>query len=195
VPRLDEADFAELSALAARAQEGDAAVYASLLERLYPLVTAVIRARLGAVVDVDDVTQECLLAVHKSLATYHPSRSLKPWLLAIVRYKVADHFRALGRRSVLVSLNDESTVTNGGARANSACEASTDPGIDVGTLIERLPEPLRHAVALTKLQGLSGEEAARRAGISEAALRKRVSRAYKELARLAERELEREHGD
>lgn len=193
--RLSEEDFADLSVLAARAQAGDTAAYDTLLRGLYPFVEAMIRSRLGSVVDVDDVVQECLLGVHKSLPTYLPGRSIRPWLMAIIRYKVADHFRFLARKKEQPLVENLDGVTNVGPATNSPDETRSDETVDVNMLINALSEPLRRAVVLTKVEGMSSAEAARREGISDAALRKRVSRAYTELAKAARRELEREHGE
>ena len=65
---------------------------------------------------------------------------------------------------------------------------------DVGELVAALPEPLRRAVVLTKLRGMSCAAAARQEGVSDAAMRKRVSRAYKKLAK-AYKKLEQQDGE
>ena len=189
MPTDSELDFEALGALAGKAQQGDAQAYADLLRQLYPFVRRVIRFRLGAVVAADDVTQECLLGIHKSLQTYHPSRPLKAWVNAIVRYKVADHFRALSRKSEQMLIENIHGVTNDIPATNSEDEGHGE-AVDVEALLNTLPAPLRRAVTLTKLQGVAGAEAAAREGISETALRKRVSRAYKRLAKAARREME-----
>ena len=134
------------------------------------------------------------MGVHKSLATYRPARSIRPWLMAIIRYKVADHFRSLARKKEQPLIDDLDAVTNEGPPANSLDETPSDQPVDVNMLVNALPEPLRQAIVLTKIQGMSSIEAARREGVSDAALRKRVSRAYKELAKSARRELEKDHG-
>ena len=183
-------DFDQLSRWAAQAQTGDAGAYERLLRELYAFVRMVLRARLGYVAELDDLTQECLLGVHKSLRTYHPSRPLKPWVQAIIRYKVADHFRALGRRRELTLPVEQIDVTNAAAETNASDEGRRPERVDLRALIARLPDRLRRAVVLTQIDGLSGAEAAAREDIGEAALRKRVSRAYKRLATMVEKELE-----
>jgi RNA polymerase sigma-70 factor (ECF subfamily) len=180
--RFREEDFVELSALAEQAQAGDAEAYDDLLRRLYRLVGAIVRARLGAVVAVDDVVQECLLAVHKSLSSYRPSRSFRPWIMAIIRYKLTDHFRDLSKRNEQTLDERNLPVTDQDPAANAMGDGTREATEDVGELVAALPEPLRRAVVLTKLRGLSCTEVARQEGVSDAAMRKRVSRAYKKLA-------------
>jgi RNA polymerase sigma factor (sigma-70 family) len=46
--------------------------------------------------DRDDVTQDVLVAVHRSFGSYDPTRPLKPWLKTIT-YRVAKDYRLLAR--------------------------------------------------------------------------------------------------
>jgi RNA polymerase sigma-70 factor, ECF subfamily len=185
----DWVDFQRLSELAREAQAGEAAAYEAFLGLLYRYARNVIRARIGAGVDAEDVSQECLLGVHKSLATYHPSRPIKPWMDAIIRYKLADYFRACGRRrEVMLKEEEAAAVTDGSAGANTEAEGEFSSPVDIRSLVNRLPAPLCRAVQLTRLDGLSCTEAAANEGISEPALRKRVSRAYRKLACMVESE-------
>lgn len=186
----DTQDFEWLGDLARKAQEGDGASYEVLLEHLYIHVQGVLRARLGPISELDDLTQICLLAMHHALPSYHPSRALRPWVQAIIRYKIADYFRAQARCRELPQPEDLVEVAN---QSSSKIENDVGGSVDqpdVHELLNQLPESLANAVRLTKIEGLSCEEAARREGITSGALRKRVSRAYKELACLIEKESE-----
>ena len=83
----------------AAAQDGDAASYRSLLQAAIPPVRAVVRASGVAPDSVDDVVQECLIAVHHARHTYEPARPFLPWLQAIARRRAVDALRGSGRRS------------------------------------------------------------------------------------------------
>lgn len=184
----DSTDFDRLGQLARRAQAGDIPACESFLGELYGYVRRILASRLGSIADLDDLTQECLLGMHKSLATYHPSRNIGPWIHAIIRYKVADHFRTLARRNE-TSLPDELPDP---AQRDGDHEGTQ---ADIHELLRALPAPLNRAVFLTRIDGLSCEEAAHREAVSPATLRKRVSRGYAQLARLLEAQLESEdHG-
>jgi len=191
----DSTDFDQLGHLARQAQAGDIPACESLLGELYAYVRRILASRLGSFADLDDLTQECLLGMHKSLATYHPSRNIRPWIHAIIRYKVADHFRAVARRNE-TALPDE--LPDPAQAATAAPHGSVDdPGVhaNIHELLRALPAPLNRAVVLTKIDGLSCEDAAQREAVNPATLRKRVSRAYAQLARLLEAKLESEdHG-
>lgn len=189
----DTQDFERLGTLARKAQEGDGASYEELLEQLYAYVHRVLWARLGHVSELDDLTQICVLAMHNALPTYHPSRSLKPWVNAIIRYKIADYFRAQARSRESPQPEEILEVANQWSNAHEDEGGDSNVPLNILELLSRLPKPLATAVQLTKIDGLSCEDAARREGIKSGALRKRVSRAYRELARMIEKEAESDY--
>jgi RNA polymerase sigma-70 factor (ECF subfamily) len=191
----DTTDFERLGNLARRAQAGDGPACEGLLEELYTYVRRILASRLGSFADLDDLTQECLLAMHKSLATFHPSRNMGPWIHAIIRYKVADHFRALARRNETALPDGLPELAQIGHSSSHDGNDGHRPQADIHELLRALPVPLSRAVVLTKIDGLSCDEAAQRESVNPATLRKRVSRAYVQLARLLEAQLEdADHG-
>jgi len=191
----DAIDFEMLGTLATKAQAGDRSAYEILLDHLYTYVRRVLAARLGSFADLDDLTQECLLGMHKSLSSYHPSRSIRPWVQAIIRYKVADYFRALSRRKESALTEDMMDLVQHPLDAGGSANDGLLEKMDIREMLNALPAPLSRAVVLTKFDGLSCEEAARREAVSEPALRKRLSRAYRRLADAIGRKLEAEnHG-
>lgn len=167
-----------MAALAGRAQNGDKQAYGEFLSQLYPLVRSILKRKLAGLVDYEDLTQECLIGIHKNLPSYHPSRPLKPWISAIIRYKVIDYFRATSKKIEVTGLQVDTNVPE---------EAS---GLDVRAWLLRLPDGLRRIVEWTQLEGMEYAEVATREGISEVALRKRISRAYEELRKIAAKEME-----
>lgn len=177
----------QLQILITPAQLGDKVAYSEFLNLLYPHIRTILRRRLNGLVDFEDLTQECLIGIHKNLASYHPSRPLKPWISAIIRYKVADYFRALAKKIEVTDIlfDPNSTYEN---------SKNEDQAHEVREWLGRLPSSLRRAVELTQLEGVSYSEAAIREGISEVALRKRVSRAYIELRQIVAKAMEVDFG-
>ncbi|MFS2056493.1 sigma factor, partial [Variovorax sp. CT11-76] len=58
--------------------------------------------------DVEDLVQECLLAMHNQRHTYQSDQPLTAWVHAIARYKMIDLLRAKSSREVLQDpLDDE----------------------------------------------------------------------------------------
>ena len=97
---MSPADAPPLDDLLRAANRGDARAYGEFLREVTPLVRGIARARgggLGADV-IEDIVQETLLAIHQKRHTWREDMAVRPWLYAIVRYKVVDAFRARGRR-------------------------------------------------------------------------------------------------
>jgi len=113
--------------------------------------------------------QECLIAIHGARHTYDPKRPFRPWLFAIVRNKTVD----LLRRSS--TIGRASTVTV----AMHAAEPDPRAEIEAGEILAGLKPEFRNALTLTKIIGYSINEAAEHSGISETAMKSRVSRAIR----------------
>ena len=157
---------------------GDERAYRVFLDALSAHLRAFLKRRLMRLPDeVEDLVQECLLAIHNQRHTYQPDHPLTAWVHAIARYKLIDLMRrraSLDR--VTEPLDDEHDVFSS-ADANAA-EARRD----IGKLLERLPERQRLPIVCVKLQGLSVAETARMTGMSASAVKVSVHRGLKALA-------------
>jgi hypothetical protein len=76
----------------------DGRAYDRLLRALAPLVRGIVRAHGCGLrpAACEDVVQEVLLALHAKRHTSRSEAQIPPWIYAIVRYRVADAFRARG---------------------------------------------------------------------------------------------------
>lgn len=172
-----------------RAQGGDREAYERLLGELTGAIEGYCRRFFGSADLVDDCVQECLIALHKARRTYDPRRRFLPWMFAVVRHKAIDVLRAergRARREVPAAEWVESAAD---PAADPRREAPRDPGPIVRGFLPKLPEPYRQALILTKLEGLSTQQAAERLGIRPTALRVRVHRAMGMARRLIEEDL------
>ena len=183
--------FKKLEDLFRRVQQGDQEAYGAFLKELYPYVKHKVRQKLGDLMDCDDITQECLIGIHRSIETYDPGKDLKPWVLGVIKHKLADYFRQWGRRQEVDLEKKDFPVTKPDPAANTKQEGTEQ----VWSWVDQLPEPHKRALMLTQVSGLSTLEASREEGISEAAFRKRVSRAYQQLRELVSKELEKDFDD
>jgi RNA polymerase sigma factor (sigma-70 family) len=159
----------------ARVQAGDQEAYRTLLDDVAPVLLGFLRRRLGGA-DVEDAHQEALLALHRARATYDPARPFDPWLFAIARHVAADHARRwarVARREVLGDEPDGGSVEGEGPLKRGLEQA-----------LAQLPANQREAIQLLRLDGLSLEEAAVRAGTTTGALKVRMHRALKTLRRM-----------
>ncbi len=159
-----------------RGLAGDARAHARLLTALAGFLRAYFTRRLGAgAAEAEDLVQETLLAIHLKRDTYDVRQPLTPWVYAIGRYKLLDHFRRQGVRRA-VPLED--------AGALVAAE-SADEGLarrDLDALMHGLPERQRSLIEDVKITGYSIEEAARRHGISAIAAKVAIHRSLQKLA-------------
>lgn len=171
---------AELRALFLRGLEGDALAYRQFLQRLSGHLRAFVGRRLfGWPDEVEDLVQECLLAMHNQRHTYQPDQPLTAWVHAIARYKVIDVLRAKSAREALHDpLDDDLAVF-----AHSTYEAS-DARRDVQGLLAQLPDRHRLPIVHVKLEGRSVAETAQLIGMSESAVKVGIHRGLKALAAL-----------
>lgn len=181
-------DFeSRLKPLWLRAQSGDEVAYRQCLGLLAGRLRGFLKRRMsGLPDDVEDLVQETLLALHLQRGTYDPTLPVSAWAVAIARHKLVDVWRRRGRRDHLhdaIEDVDEQLLVadadDGGARR------------DLALLLNELPEAQRHAIVLTKLEGLSVAEAASRTGASESAIKVQVHRGLKRLATLVRRDEDR----
>jgi RNA polymerase sigma factor (sigma-70 family) len=158
--------------------DGNAQAYHVFLRQLGAHLRAYLGRRLfGWPDDVEDLVQECLLAVHNQRHTYQIDQPLTAWVHAIARYKMIDLLRAKSVREALHDpLEDD---------ADLFARSDTDAGEarrDIQTLLATLPERQRLSILHTKLEGLSVAETASLTGMSESAVKVNVHRGLKALS-------------
>lgn len=158
--------------------DGDTAAYRAFLQKLGPHLRAFLRKRLfGWPDEVEDLVQECLLAIHNQRHTYQREQPLTAWVHAIARYKAIDLLRAKSVREDLHEpLDDDLAVF-----AESATDAG-DARRDLAGLLETLPERQRLPIVHVKIEGLSVAQTASLTGMSESAVKIGVHRGLKALA-------------
>lgn len=169
----------ELRGLFLRGLDGDAAAYHAFLVRLGAHLRAFLARRLfGWPDEVEDLVQECLLAMHNHRHTYQSDQPLTAWAHAIARHKLIDLLRSKSVRDALHDpLDDEMALF-----AASDTDAS-DARRDLDGLLETLPDKQRDPIRCVKLQGLSVAETARLTGLSESAVKVGIHRGLKALAK------------
>lgn len=181
----------ELGRLMQAAQAGDAEAYAALLEAVAPRVRQIVRRQRGFAgpEDVEDLVQDVLLSLHVARATYDPGRPFMPWLMAIVRNRLADGARRYVRRAWHEVAVDDLAVTFESTATNTTTETADDAHA-LRDAIRSLPPGQREAIELLKLRELSLKEAARATGVTVGALKVATHRAIAALRRmLAAREM------
>ncbi|HEX3919010.1 MAG TPA: sigma-70 family RNA polymerase sigma factor [Caulobacteraceae bacterium] len=166
-----------LKALMLLALDGDAAASNALLTALAPPLRRYFARRLGQdAAEVEDLVQETLIAVHTKRHTYDAHQPLTPWVYAIARYRLADHFRRNRRRG-------ETALEDAGQLIAPGDFDAAEARRDLARLLEALPERQRRLVMDVKVEGRSIEETSARTGLSQSAVKVAVHRAVNALAK------------
>ena len=164
------------------ARAGDAAAYGRIVAACQNAVTAVALAITRDVQASEDVAQEAFLNAWQHLDRLHNPDSFLPWMRQIARNLARDHLRRQGERPL------------DGPNAELAMAMAADPGpqpmhhlLDgereaaAAELIASLPEDSREALVLFYREGQSSQQVALLLGITDAAVRKRLSRARQQV--------------
>lgn len=173
----------EWAGLMRAANSGDAAAYERLLRLLVPALRVLARramSRTGGDVDVEDIVQESLLAIHLKRHTWIDTEPFGPWMRAIVRHKLIDALRRRGRR-VQVPIEDFEDVL--------PAEDTTPqyPRRDIERHLPQLPERQRDVLQSIALDGQSIRQTAEKFAMTEGAVRVALHRGVATLAGILQR--------
>lgn len=158
---------------------GDASAHRRFLTEAAALLRAYFRNRLrGAPEDAEDLVQETLVSLHARREAYDPAYPLLPWLYAIARYRLIDHFRRRRRRGETALIDDHDF-----GEIDPQYDAA-DARHDVGVLLAQLPAKQRDSIRLVKLEDKSVREAAALTGLSESDVKISIHRGLKRLSLL-----------
>lgn len=177
---MDSASWIEvetrLKGLLTDAVQGCDGSYHQFLLGLTPLLRRYFARRLHQrMADVEDLTQEVLLAVHRQRHTLDTSQPVTAWVHAVARYKLIDFYRSTSRSPEWVEWDEEQLST---------LEVAEGPGEDaelMRALLDALPGGQRDAIRLVKLEGWSVRDASRMTGQSEASVKVNIHRGIKRL--------------
>ena len=158
-----------LGALMRDARTGNDAAYRQLLHEAATRLRGFLARQTWVRADAEDLVQECLIAMHERRDSYDARMPFAPWMLAIARYKLIDHFRRTERR--MRGARELRHIHDDVAPAVDATVTS-----DIETLLAMLPEGQSEAIRLTRIDGLTSAEAAARMGIGVSAVKVRVHR-------------------
>lgn len=166
---------------AVKAQSGDQRAYSALLRDIVPFIKSVIISGFSNADWVDEVVQEVLISVHKSLSTYSQDRPFRPWLMAIIQFRRTDFLRKYykSRGNKQTTLDDSEYLAQFVTVPHAEGELK-----DIEAALADLPENQRKVFELIKIHGYSANEVAEEMGMSVSAVK--VS-AHRTLNKLKER--------
>jgi len=173
------------SKLMRAAQAGNSREYLLLLEEITPRIRRVVRSRRAflQIEDIEDLVQDILVSVHAVRASYDPDRPFVPWLLAIVRNRLADGARRHARSTAHEIQVENLAVTFTEEPANPNMDTYGDVE-ELREAITRLPPIQRDAIQMLKLDEMSLKEAAVASGTTVGALKVATHRAMSALRKM-----------
>jgi RNA polymerase sigma factor (sigma-70 family) len=178
-------DQEEERGLVEAAQAGDQAAFRQLYDHYLPLVYA----RVCALVprsDAEDVTQEVILSVARSIRSFHGRSAFFTWVNSILKRRVADYYRRTSRQVPQVPLAE-----GGDAPAGNDLEC-LEEDLVVKQVLHSLPGHQREVILLRLVDELPFKEVATRLGIQVGAAKMRF---YRAIAACQERLAETEDRD
>jgi RNA polymerase sigma-70 factor, ECF subfamily len=161
---------------------GDRDAYERLLREVAPVLTRMARRIVVYAppsVEVEDIVQEALLAMHIKRHTWKMTEPLGPWLTTILRHKAIDVVRRNGRH-IHLALEDFE---------NLLVEETSEKDLsrrDLERHLHLLSESQRQIVQSLAFNGASVRDTALRHGMSEGAVRVAWHRAKERLTKLVQ---------
>ena len=184
--RAIEVEEATDEELVARVRAGAFGVFGTLVRRHARRVHRAVRSILRNEAEVEDAVQQAFLQAFVAIRGFEGTAAFSTWMTRIAVNEALMRARQ-ARRTPLHVVPDPELLPSGAsgpeqrASARELVEA-------VGAAVRRLPPRHRETLQLRCLEGLSVTQAAARLGVSEAAVKIRLSRARRLLRRALEPE-------
>jgi RNA polymerase sigma-70 factor, ECF subfamily len=168
----------ELRALIAEAQDGSVRAFELLMSSYLPQVRRFARAFARSDADADDLAQEALVKVYKSLRSFRFQSAFKTWLYTLVRNVFLDAARSrAGReRSQEAPLPEDHAQIPSGAPSADEGIAQAEQRKRLWRALRALPPEFRTAVVLFDVEGHSYEEVSAIEGVPVGTVKSRLSR-------------------
>lgn len=170
--------------LVERCRSGDRGAFRELFHRHRDDVARLIR-RLGASpADLEDLTQEVFLQVHRSITQFRGQSRLSTWLYRLTVNVVLMHRRAAGSRPTLIA-----AVVEPAGGAESAPDEQVARRRRIAAfyaLLERLSDKKRAVFVLHELEGLTPADIAMVVGAPVLTVRTRLFYARREILQMME---------
>jgi RNA polymerase sigma-70 factor (ECF subfamily) len=166
-----------------QAQKGDQQAFTNIVEAYQKPVYNLCYRMLYNAEDAEDAAQETFLRAYRSLKQYDESRQFSTWLLSIAAHYCIDQIRK--NRMNLISLEDQPNqeIPDKLPGPESSLSKREEQN-RMRLLLERLNPTDRAAIIMYYWYDYSYDEIAQSLSLSESAIKSRLHRARKEMARL-----------
>jgi RNA polymerase sigma-70 factor (ECF subfamily) len=123
----------------------------------------------------DDLLQETLIRITRSLPSFAGRASLKTWAFSIATRVAADHFRQPVHRAHIVDIGETPELADGEPAIDQRLVVD-EMNACLRKVIDSLPEDYRAALVLHELEGLTADQIADALGCSVATAKIRIHR-------------------
>ncbi|MBM4039287.1 MAG: RNA polymerase sigma factor [Planctomycetes bacterium] len=166
--------------LASRSRHGDVAAFEVLVRRYQGRVYSYALRMTGDAHEAEDLAQETLLRVYRSLGRFDTRQPFAAWVFGIAAHVCRDWLRWRGRRREQV-VETVDAVQQGASPAAEA--AAAEERERVAKAVQRLPRKYREVIVLHYVEEMGYEQVAAALGIRPDAARRRALRARTMLER------------
>lgn len=166
-----------LKELVLRYRNGDQKAYKDFLVRVMEIIMPLVKRKIQDEALANDVMQEVLMGIHKSLHTYDEKYSLGPWLFTIARFKVNDHWRSVYKESESIvssiDIEEDHEVFGHEGQQQASFELK-----ELSQAVENLNEKEQFLVSKIKIEGHSIKSVASELNITESNVKVLTHRAW-----------------
>jgi RNA polymerase sigma-70 factor (ECF subfamily) len=171
-------ELSDIGDLVRRAQHGDVRAFERLVDGHIPQLRRFARAFARSDQDADDLTQEALIKVYRSIGGYRFQSALSTWLFAVTRNAFVDMARSrAGRERTLAAAEPTDDVFPSPDEVLARAEEHRR----LWRAIRDIPPEFRTALVLVDIEGLSYDEVAAIEKVALGTVKSRVSRAREQL--------------
>jgi RNA polymerase sigma-70 factor, ECF subfamily len=166
------------ASLIARAQAGDVAAFEQLSSAYADRLFMLLLRLLGDRGEAEDVAQEVMLRAWQGISRFQGRSSYFTWLYRIAVNEANRALEKRARRPAGVPIGErELQLPASPADEPFRRAEASELRAALGRAIAELPPPLRTAIVLRDVEGLSTQEAAEIAGVGQAAFKSRLHQA------------------
>jgi len=166
------------ASLLARAQAGDVGAFEQLSSTYADRLFMLLLRLLGDRGEAEDVAQEVMLRAWQGITRFQGQSSYFTWLYRIAVNEANRALEKRARRPPGVSIGADELQLPASAVFDPSRQAeNSELRRALGQALAELPPPLRTAIVLRDVEGLSTQEAAEIAGVGQAAFKSRLHQA------------------
>jgi len=184
----DVPDLPDSGDLILRAQHGDVRAFEALVTAHIPRLRRFARAMTKSDADADDLAQEALIKVYRSLRSYRFESSFPTWLYRVTRNCYLDAWRRAAARERAVAAVAPGPGGNGDAASEAAAPDAlllqAEESARLWAAIGQVAADFRTVLVLCDVEGMGIAEVAAIEKLPEGTVKSRLHRGRAQLARL-----------